>query len=192
MQGNFRERIGKLTVGEAITLNAASNIIRKHQEEQDRLCSADAFKALSSRIDVLEKLEENNRSRWDTQASINKKILGLCLDEFVDEKEEYEEPKEFYIVEHRGKVGSRFRTGDIYEGMFKEIGNYFETKEEAEKAVEKLKAFKRLEDKGLIFCGTYSRKGENIINFEFGDRPLNQTEADEAEKDLDTIFGGEE
>lgn len=35
MRGDFRERIGKLTVGEAITLNAASNIIRKHQEAQD-------------------------------------------------------------------------------------------------------------------------------------------------------------
>ena len=33
----------------------------------------------------------------------------------------------------------------------REIGNYFETKEEAEKAVEKLKAWKRLKDKGFKF-----------------------------------------
>lgn len=30
---SFRERFGDLTVGEAITLNAASNIIRKHNKE---------------------------------------------------------------------------------------------------------------------------------------------------------------
>ena len=33
----------------------------------------------------------------------------------------------------------------------KQIGNYFETKEEAELAVEELKAWKRLKDKGFRF-----------------------------------------
>lgn len=32
---SFRERIGKLTVGEAITLNAASKIIRKYNKESE-------------------------------------------------------------------------------------------------------------------------------------------------------------
>lgn len=31
---SFREKIGKLTVGEAITLNAASKIILKHNKEE--------------------------------------------------------------------------------------------------------------------------------------------------------------
>ena len=35
----------------------------------------------------------------------------------------------------------------------KEIGNYFETVEEAEQAVEKLKAWKRLRDKEFRFIG---------------------------------------
>lgn len=66
-------------------------------------------------------------------------------------EEDYEEPKEFYVVENRGTVGSRFRTGDEYEKTFKAIGNYFETEKEAKKAVEKLKAWKRLKDKGFRF-----------------------------------------
>lgn len=32
---NFRERIGRLTVGEAITLNAASKIIRKYNNQKE-------------------------------------------------------------------------------------------------------------------------------------------------------------
>lgn len=41
-----------------------------------------------------------------------------------------------------------------------EIGNCFQTKEEAERAVEKLKAWKRLKDSGLKF------KGWNKINYD--------------------------
>ena len=75
------------------------------------------------------------------------------IKEFAEEWEDYKEPEDFYIVEQRGTVGSRFRTGDEYEKKFKQIGNYFETKEEAELAVRKLKAWKRLKDKGFRFEG---------------------------------------
>lgn len=93
-----------------------------------------------------------------------------------------EEPKEFYIVEQRGTVGSRFRTGDEYEKKFKQIGNYFETKEEAEKAVEKLKAWKRLKDGGFVFCG----KGDclDTIKFDYGETGYNN-------QDFNLLFGGE-
>ena len=74
----------------------------------------------------------------------------------------------------------------------KQIGNYFETKEEAEKAVEKLKAWKRLKDKG--FRLTNYRHGllldETVagqFRYEF---PIDNK--DDIDKDLDLLFGGEE
>lgn len=74
------------------------------------------------------------------------------LAELNDEWEDAPEgPRDFYIVEQRGMVGLRFRTGDGYEEKFKQIGNYFLSKEEAEMAVRKLEAFKRLKDEGLRF-----------------------------------------
>lgn len=73
------------------------------------------------------------------------------LAELNEEWEDYEEPKEYWWIspvdteiEHCVEV-----VGDEMDKYNKEIGNYFKTKEEAEKAVEKLKAWKRLKGKGL-------------------------------------------
>lgn len=68
-----------------------------------------------------------------------------------------------------------------------QIGNYFETKEEAEKAVEKLKAWKRLKDKGFRFFN-------NKIIGEYGNVSyrLNYPATTIEEKQLDTLFGGED
>lgn len=70
------------------------------------------------------------------------------------------------------------------------IGNCFETKEEAEQAVEKLKAWKRLKDKGFKF--TAWKNGilldETVagqVRYEF---PIDNK--DDIEKDLDLLFGG--
>ena len=105
------------------------------------------------------------------------------IKDLIEEWEDYEEPKEFYIVENRGIVGSRFRTSTDYEEKFKEIGNYFETKEEAEKAVEKLKAWKRLSENKYLFSRlrslVYSLNG-------------NSREFDEYMDDILLLFGGEE
>lgn len=62
------------------------------------------------------------------------------------------EPKEdeyFYCLDTEGCYGVHRNYKSIVEdGMF-EIGNCFKTAEEAEKAVEKLKALRRLREKGL-------------------------------------------
>lgn len=67
---------------------------------------------------------------------------------------EYEEPKErHYYIEPRGQVVA-LEFGDDIDDLKEELsdlGNYFETKEEAEKAVEKLKAWKQLKDAGFKF-----------------------------------------
>jgi len=119
-------------------------------------------------------------------------MIFKTLARLNEEWEDYEET-EYYFIDGIGIIRER-RIGECEEDeeARKIIGNYFETKEQAEKAVEKLKAWKRLKDKGLMFCGTDCINKNNVIYFEFGERPLTQSEADEAEKDLDLLFGGEE
>lgn len=106
-----------------------------------------------------------------------------CLDKLNDEWEDYEEPKDHW---HIGCEGDIFV--DITEKSFQNyllIGNDFETKEEAEKAVEKLKAWKRLKDKGFKPA---VRKQDQYLYLEacWGD------DYDGKMKDLDLLFGGEE
>jgi hypothetical protein len=80
------------------------------------------------------------------------------------------------------------------EDRFKEIGNYFETKEEAEKAVEKLKAWKRLKDKQFKFYGwnkgSLLKSLPNTIMFACDDTKIWSWE--DIRDDLDLLFGGEE
>ena len=103
--------------------------------------------------------------------------------------EQEEEPKEYWYINrcyeaHATSPTQRNMTAD------QEIGNYFETKEEAEKAVEKLKAWKRLKDKGFQF---YSVDYEDqTIVFEWANDWLSLTcgEQAEAKKDLKLLFGG--
>ena len=72
------------------------------------------------------------------------------LSELSDEWEDYEEPKTFWYMTAWGDV----KEYSQYQFAIKQkqaIGNYFETKEEAEKAVEKLKAWKRLKNARIRF-----------------------------------------
>lgn len=58
-----------------------------------------------------------------------------------------EEPKEWWYIDEEGIVHSEnIEYFQDEQENYKEIGNYFRTEEEAEKAVEKLKAIKRLKD----------------------------------------------
>ena len=109
---------------------------------------------------------------------IYKNLAELC-----EEWEDYEEPEVIYYLSWDGVVlHSADKTG--WQDA-KQIGNYFETKEEAEKAVEKLKAWKRLKDKGFEFESWFG--GSKDISFWL------DTEIDEdIAKDLDLLFGGEE
>lgn len=79
------------------------------------------------------------------------------LAELNEEWEDYEESKEYWYVSCDGRALKATTDEDDYNEKHikghKQIGNYFETQEEAEKAVEKLKAWKRLKDKGFKFEG---------------------------------------
>lgn len=115
--------------------------------------------------------------------------------------EDYEEPKEWYINEHNEpeEVGFGFPIEDIE--SLREIGLLFETKEEADKAVEKLKAWKRLRDKGFRFEG-WGMFRYSCDDYEYSphiyftipeldeDEPYHYPE--DVQKDLDLLFGGGE
>lgn len=110
------------------------------------------------------------------------------LAELNAEWEDYKEPKEHWYIDWDGKLMvSADEKG--WEAAIS-IGNYFSTKEEAEKAVEKLKAWKRLRDNGFRFqFWTSSYSGDTISFF------IDWITADskkEIEDDLDLLFGGEE
>lgn len=100
-----------------------------------------------------------------------------------------DEPKPHYSINQFGDV-----IDDVDEYMsktideMKQISNYFDTREETEKAVEKLKAWKRLKDKGFRFkwwVRTTDNLGDTI--------EITATSAMmTCSKDLDLLFGGED
>lgn len=104
--------------------------------------------------------------------------------------EDYEKPKEYWCIDWTGVIRHIIVLDDIdkYEENKKEIGNYFETKEEAEKAVEKLKAWKRLKDRGFEFRG-YTALGCGEINFIIDWEDIDEKQH---ETDMKLLFGGEE
>jgi len=128
-------------------------------------------------------------SEVDTNEETGYKSLGTytSLAELNAEWEDYEEPKEYWYLSGRGEVRCIEDDGVKFDKDHKEIGNYFETKEEAEQAVEKLKAWKRLKDKGFKFI-------DNKIIGEYGNVSYRLTYPATTieEQDLDLLFGGEE
>lgn len=103
-----------------------------------------------------------------------------------------EEPKEFWFVDSGGEVVETTYITDYDKTNLRKFGNYFETKEEAEKAVEKLKAWKRLKDTGFQFHGHNALGfGEITFSLDFEDMD-DEGEIGQLRHDLDLLFGGEE
>lgn len=112
-------------------------------------------------------------------------FCGDNLKKICEEWEDYEEPKEIYFISNNGQIHEE-DGHDRYREARKEIGNYFETKEEADKAVEKLKAWKRLKDKGFRFDAVNGCWIEFTLNSANSDEDYEQ-----GQKDLHLLFGGE-
>lgn len=109
------------------------------------------------------------------------------LAELNEEWEDYEEPKTFFTIYYDGTI-SEFTFGDDEQIRdMKAIGNYFETEEEAEQAVEKLKAWKRLKDKGFRFDCWDNEDRATIHDFVIYCRIK---DLDNINRDLDFLFGG--
>lgn len=113
------------------------------------------------------------------------------LAELNEEWEDYEESTGYFYIRDGGNIDHNLYGKSIIK-RHQEIGNYFETKEEAEKAVEKLKAWKRLKDMKIKYQLDFVR---NSITFTY---QIENTLIDvlDAERqiftDLKLLFGGEE
>lgn len=103
--------------------------------------------------------------------------------------EDYEEPY-WYIYGAEPLQVDEQNWNKTFVDELKVIGNYFETKEEAEKAVEKLKAWKRLKQAGLRLSG-YQYAG-NRLKISANFPGIDVMEPQQRHEDLELLFGGEE
>lgn len=103
-----------------------------------------------------------------------------------EEWEDYEE-KTAWFIDPQGGI-QEWRDDDFDDwAKEKAIGNYFETEEEAKKAVEKLKTIKRLKDKGFRFVEGYLDNNDDfIIKAKLGHVGLID------QSDISILFGGKE
>lgn len=98
-----------------------------------------------------------------------------------------EEPKEWWYIDADGELlcdSSDDRCE--FDNNCREIDNYFSSREEAEKAVEKLKAWKRLKDKGFRFNGWNGTQVGSSISY------ISEVYYEGCSDDMDLLFGGEE
>ena len=100
-----------------------------------------------------------------------------------------DESKEYYYI-----YANRVLKGEcdgIIDNRFKEIGNYFETEEEAKQAVEKLKTWKRLKDSGISFEAKVI-DGRWYLGPKVEPKQRTFDEVNDLFKDVMFVFGGEE
>lgn len=115
------------------------------------------------------------------------------LAELNEEWEDYEEPKEYWFIDYDGGIIPFSKMKDTAtDKLMKQIGNYFDTQEEAEQAVEKLKAWKRLKDKGFKVDLWDYDGGNYQERIKTGRILFRVKDYEENDKDLDLLFGGEE
>lgn len=119
---------------------------------------------------------------------IYKKLAAL----YADWEDAPEEPKEYWYIDCYGEVLRTLYNGNEWDERRKLIGNYFKTKEEAEQAVEKLKAITRLKDKKFRFDGydVAHKSNGNLAGQIFYD--AGNYSIEDVEKEMDLLFGGEE
>jgi hypothetical protein len=112
------------------------------------------------------------------------------LAELNKEWEDYEEEKDYWYINALGDVIRAVHKTEDFTHSLVAIGNHFETPEEAEKAVRKLEAWKRLNNCGLKFIDWWLSKDNHII---IGtNRQIFDIDEQGLRKDIDLLFGGEE
>lgn len=118
------------------------------------------------------------------------------LAELNAEWEDYEEPKEYWSYDtFDNEVTFNSISNEDDRKADQEIGNYFNTREEAKKAVEKLKAVKRLKDNGFRFTKWKFRdvlEGDLVIEAKLNFFPSLLDNTSSVQRDLEICFGGEE
>ena len=113
------------------------------------------------------------------------------ISELNEDWEDYKEPEKYWYLDFDGVILSGFNENTYeFDDDCKAIGNYFSSKEEAEKAVEKLKAWKRLKNKGFKFTGWKIPEEPQTAHIKLVlDAEMN---APDSPYDLDLLFGGED
>ena len=126
----------------------------------------------------------------DDKGTYKKEYTSLA--ELNEEWEDYEEPKSWWYIDCDGEVFRGENADKEHTDNHKSIGNYYISSEEAEKAVEKLKAWKRLKEAGFNFGSwshtpiTKSLTGYNLHIKAYSDKLADYMD------DLHLLFGGEE
>lgn len=118
---------------------------------------------------------------------------GSSIAELLDKWEDYDDTKDHWCISFCGeakRIGKYANSDDI--ARCKQIGNYFETEEEAEKAVEKLEAFKRLEDKGFKVDLWGYDGGNYQERMKTGRILFRVKDYEGVDEDLSILLGGEE
>ena len=139
----------------------------------------------------------------DKKLEVVTKDKIYTYDSLAELNEEWEdcEDKDYYFIDSYASGDERIieDTDNRWSGDLarEEIGNYFKTREEAKKAVEKLKAWKRLKDKGIKVIDRGWEKINNINREDDGViyiKVLLDTETYDCswDDDLDLLFGGKE
>lgn len=97
--------------------------------------------------EIVEATDFNIISEYSSLAKLN--------EDWEDYNEEIDS-KIYYFIDldsSKYRILENYDAGRDSDLARKEIGNYFKNRLEVERVVEKLKAWKRLKDNGLIFCG---------------------------------------
>ena len=123
---------------------------------------------------------ENNDYKYNSLAELN--------EEWEDAPEE---PKEWWFIDSGGEVVETTYITDYDKTNLRNFGNRFGTKEEAEKVAEKIRAWQRLNDKGIRFLG-YDRYSDGHWHIMFTFDNYCSGEPHSASDDLDLLFGGKE
>jgi hypothetical protein len=125
----------------------------------------------------------------------------LSIAELNEEWEDFEEPKDYWTIERNEKGGlfvHKVAEMSMLPDWIKtdeEYGIKFATEEEAEKAVEKLKAWTRLKDKGFKFRGCHleNKHFRDLICCDTDEYiKVGSEECKRIQEDYDFLFGGEE
>ena len=119
-------------------------------------------------------------------------VIYSSLADLNEDWEDYEEAKGYWFIDIDGKINYGDMENVTVKDMRK-IGNYFKTKEEAEQAVKKLKAWKRLKEARFIFTDYHYRLEDDdaLITYRLnieGDGFAYEDLTD----DLRLLFGGED
>ena len=151
--------------------------------------------------DIVEVYVHNNQKK-KKKLDDGDKSITMSFESLAELNAEWEdapeEPKDYYVINLLGKVS--VEDGEYQRPGLSELGLTFETKEEAEKAVEKLKAWKILNDNGFRTINwefDLTTIADGKIWFDVGvntqwDAEQLLKQKPKVKEALDLLFGGEE